>query len=195
MNPATIALAIALLFVGAGIAIGASRSNPILNRGEKIWLIGDSLGVGLLQPLGEIAQAHGFTLAGEPVGGTTVGYWDAHPIDMAKQWGASVVVVVLGTNDAAATEQYRDTVASKSAHLVARLHSSGMRVCWVGPGSDFKFLEGGREVQTMVASSSGAEMVLDPTVQKFQKQPDNVHPTTSGYANMAQWIWNRLSGS
>jgi lysophospholipase L1-like esterase len=195
MNPATIALAIALLFVGAGFAIAATKPHPLLIPGDKIWLIGDSLGVGLLQPLGEIVLAHNFVLSGAPVGGTTIGYWDAHPVELVEQWGATVVIVVLGTNDAAATERYRDTVPAKAAHLVSRLHAVGTRVCWVGPGSDFKFSDGGREVQTMIASSSGSELVLDPTAQKFQKQPDNVHPTTSGYAEMAKWIWNRLSGS
>jgi lysophospholipase L1-like esterase len=194
MNPAALFLGIAVAVVIGGIAYGALSAPRFLAATDRVWLFGDSLGVGLLPRLQQQMPA---TVTGNPIGGTTIQRWagDDATIGQAKQWGATVALVVLGTNDSAATGAYRLTVGQLALTLEQKLTAAGMRVWWLGPGNVPKFAQGSAEVQARIrlALTGTTAVVADPSGLPLNKQ-DGVHPDPAGYAALAGWIVDRMTG-
>ena len=161
-------------------------------RSAGIWLIGDSLGVGLLKPLRKLAAAEGVVLDGSPVGGTAVAQWTSGAkyvanIDAALKWPAGVFLVSLGTNDAI------NKVVPDIASLVLRLRSQGARVVWIGPPTT-----GVAFAPTVIASlqrqcdALGVDYI-DSRQAKFQRAlGDTIHATPAGYAAWASWLWPKI---
>ena len=192
MNPAAICFGVAFLFVTIGVAYAALSHGPFLRPSDRVWLMGDSIGVGLLPKLVATIE---HDCAGAPVGGTNIQQWlGASKVQAAQQWGATVVLVVLGTNDAAASSEYRANVATLAEQLCSNIQSAGMRVVWLGPGVVPQFASTSPQVQSDIASAcrSMGALVLDPTPLPLHKA-DGVHPDGAGYATLASWVTQRLT--
>lgn len=193
MNPAAILLGIAVLTVAGGIAYAALSPSRFLKSSDRIWLFGDSIGVGLLPRLKQQATV---PVDGNPIGGTTIQRWagDDASIHAAREWGATVALVVLGTNDAAGGPEYRTHVRPLAATFDAKLRAAGMRVWWLGPGAVPKWPSQGTEVQAAIRSAlaGGDSVVADPSNLSIRK-PDGVHPDGAGYSTLADWILGRMA--
>lgn len=191
LNPAAILLGIAVLVTVAGAAVYASRSS-YLRPGDKIWVLGDSIGVGLLPRLSEQLGKLGYVVAGAPVGGTTIAYW-AHKTDLVTvpySWGATVVIVVLGTNDAAEAQQ-TGQIAVDAALLIGMLRRGNMRVVWLSPATVPKFYKGSLNVHAQLSLTGGAT-ILDARTLPITKQ-DGVHPDPAGYVMLGEFIVDKLT--
>jgi lysophospholipase L1-like esterase len=197
MNPAALLLGIAVVGVTAWIIAIATRKS-FLQPGDRIWVLGDSLGVGLLHPLIENGKEAGIPVAGDPKGGTIVRQWSQKSDLLAgpKAHGATVALVILGSNDANANDDYITKELAPNVQLLAgELKQAGMRVVWLIPGAPPGLPKSGK-VNEIIESEGYADgfMILDPSDLPVSYQPyDGIHPTPAGYNALADWIFDKLS--
>ncbi len=183
--------------LGAGVALGVAawalvrhrNRKPILTPPGRVGLIGDSLAVGLTKPLTELAARDGFSLYSDARGGTRIAQWSSiianAPIDNE---GLQLVIVVLGTNDAAMEDPTSER--DQLDRLVRRL-AAATRVLWVEPPN--APLPHVNEVRAMIrASQAVAEarvIIMDSSTLQVPKASDGIHMTASGYKQWADLIW------
>lgn len=147
----------------------------------KILLVGDSLAVGLTNPLREIAAARGDDLISDATTGTTARQWVS-----AGRLGADVlahdpdiVLVSLGTNDMKADQS---NFANDVTALVDA--AAGASVRWIGPPA-MPFDAGiVRSTLTSVLGSRGVP-VFPSDSRSYPRAADQIHMPPSGYAAWA----------
>lgn len=197
MNIAAWFVAITVGAVAIWIAAIASRK-AFLKPEDHVWIFGDSLGVGLLPRLIKNGTAAGIQVAGNPKGGTIVLQW-AQKSDLLagpQDFGATVAIVILGSNDAASQDGYINNELSLNAdQLVARLREAGMRVVWLIPGAPPGLPKASRVNSIIQGRAFFVDFtVLDPSDLPVQYQPyDGIHPTPAGYDALAAWIFDQLT--
>lgn len=197
MNPAFPLLILSLAAVGIGIAAAAvSTRKPLLSSSDRLYLIGDSLGVGLLPKLVVAAQKAGIAVAGTPVGGTNIQQWSRKPVaQLAAEFGATAVLIVLGTNDANSTAAYVQEVAPPAAHTLVRA-LKGFKVIWLAPG-DTGALKHVKSIRAMLSALALSESITEyeiPATVEYSPF-DNIHLTPAGYAQLAQWVVERTTSA
>lgn len=187
-----------------------SSSKPLVGPGDRVVLIGDSLGVGLRKPLGALAEAAGIPFAGQACGGTMIFQWvkeqtayPSHDTSVAKRCAfglayirevkPTVVLISLGTNDAHASV---DQIAKEQADvqtLIAAIQDMGARPVWIDPPR----LVAAPHVPEMlqIIYSGAAENIphfrSDELV--IPMGGDHIHPTGAGYAAWADALWQWLT--
>lgn len=194
--------------IGGGIALGVgawaiavNSRKPMLAPGDKLWVIGDSLGVGLLLPhrLIEEGQAAGVSVAGNPKGGAMTFQWAKKPdlLQPILDFGAHTVLVVLGTNDAAASESYMNRdFPTHVDKLAGRLLAEGLRVVWLAPGTSPGLPHEHTDLVAQTIFDRGAAdgfVTLNTNDIRVQYGNKDVHPTPAGYATLAKGIMGRLT--
>lgn len=192
-------LAIALIVGGAAlvwVARPKRKSLPKLARGQRLALIGDSLGIGLRKPLEGFAAGKGITFNASVESGTRIAQWARSPnrLSEIERFAPDVVLVSLGTNDAVLLSPLDE--ADELELLVRRLGEMGARVVWLEPPAG-ESLPRMPEVRAMIRGSlalaEAGGSVLDPTGEKFDEAPDGVHLTGRGYEKWGRWIWTRIA--
>lgn len=164
--------------------------------GDRLLLIGDSLGVGLKPHLAKLSQEFGTHLLAKPRGGTVIPQWLRGPDgDWLKKALADFkpthVLVSLGTNDAYSNfipEQVRLNLQA----LVRLIQDSGAKVVWIGPPRL-------PERYGTRSPNVGTLRVVDTAPNYFDSRPydiprsDGLHATVKGYAGWAGAFWNWLT--
>lgn len=197
MNLALIIAGItAVVAGGIGLAVRSSRK-AWLRPEDRLWVIGDSLGVGLLPQLIKLGDRDGIQTYGVPVGGTNIRQWATKLGPQAiRDANATAVLVVLGSNDAAASEDYVTKQAPYYAHqLVRELEAEGLKVWWLAPG-ETGALARSKEIRAMLAAMAFAEGIEEHEVPDWIPYSpfDNIHPTMpAGYQALASWIWDTMT--
>lgn len=184
----------------AAWAVAAASAKPKLQASEdRLWVIGDSLGVGLLPRLVEEGKAIGIPVDGNPKGGTIVRQWvnKTDLIDPILDFKATACLVVLGTNDAASGPSYvADELPLLVHKLAMRLKQAGIGVIWIIPGDPPGLTsdKSGKVNSIIFNEAELAEfMVLDPRNTKVDYVHQDVHPTPAGYRALAGWIMKTLT--
>lgn len=185
------------LIIGAGIAYwlwrkmrSETRSRPP-PRGQNILLIGDSLAVGLGKPLLELARRDGATLSPLGVGGTRIPTWArGTKLTDAMLDRRSLVLVSLGTNDAAGNDQSIEDLPKDIAALLDRLEARGARVIWIAP-PDMPTLPRVGRVRLLIfdAVQDHPNAEYMPATYDPPRTSDHIHPTPAGYNAWAVHIW------
>lgn len=196
MNPLLLGgVAAGLILVFLGVSMLEPMSFPPLSAGERVLLIGDSIGVGLTSPLRELLEARGVSLDAHPVSG-----WNAHRVrallDGDPTLRGDVVVVSLGSNDWAGIPNGDDVKA-----IVDTVFARGARrVLWVlGPNFGLETPPGTatKEKQLafaqMVDAAMGAEPFPPPSDVVAQLSGDRVHLPPNGYRRFAEHIVEKLT--
>jgi lysophospholipase L1-like esterase len=185
--------------VGAACLV-SSLKKPLIKKGDRILLVGDSLSVGLRFPLSALAKESGFELKHIGKEGTAMNAWSAdtgHGASLNGElsgWRPSVVLVSLGTNDEA-IKKYNPSanVVTQQApyltRLLAKVRASGAQVLWIGPPAN-TFMS--PELRKLIRESVGADHYFPSEKYDLQKQPDGIHPTVKGYGAWGGAIWRWL---
>ena len=184
-----------LIILGAGVALAvmivSKRARrlptiaPSLGMGS-VGLIGDSLAVGLKAPLAKIAADHGTAFRADVRGGTNAGQW-LNIIDRFLYDGSpEVLLVSLGTNDAA-VPGYSPLFIERAPKLVSYALDHGSRVIWLMPPPMPWSLA---DVEKGIAESGGGR--IDPP-DNLPRAPDKIHSSVKGYEQWAQAIWEGLN--
>jgi lysophospholipase L1-like esterase len=207
------------LVIAAGVGLTAAMSRrPTIRQGERVLVMGDSLGVGLTTPLkglvlGETALEPSF--AGTACGGTA-SFQYTNPRyaggcsacfqtsncgtvlkKVLEDFRPTLVLVSFGTNEAFGKVDAPTIIESTHA-LIAQLRAGGARVIWIGPpklpatyaGNTFR-----PEVLKQIRDAVLADDVpWFPSDQLDIPQFDQMHATPKGYAGWAGAIWQWLKG-
>ena len=182
------------LTAGVGVVLVATRSDasdnalpsgsgaPALAAGERMFLVGDSLAVGLSAPMRQLCTASGVGFDAAAKQGTTVLAWASFDFPPAE-----TTLISLGTNDMKMFDPLSER--PKIDAMLARAKASSRRVVWLLP-PPMPFPDRGViDMITEAATSAGVELLQAPDVQRG---PDKIHPTAAGYAAWAGLIWQYL---
>jgi lysophospholipase L1-like esterase len=206
-DPMTKAWLYAGLVVAGGVGTAylvSSIHRPLIKRGDRILLVGDSLSVGLNPPLRALAKEAGFEFAHIGKVGSLTNLW-ANEAEEGGQFSAllrsfkpTIVLVSLGTNDEWLPKYNpgKSVLASQRQHvdkLMAKIRAAGAEVLWVGPPAHNQppALDFREYIQKLIGRTRyfHSERYTIPR----QPPPDNVpHPTVKGYAAWAGVIWRWL---
>lgn len=156
-----------------------------LKAGDRLALVGDSLGVGLSPHLARLAAASGYPLTSAVQTGSTMAYWLPR-LGTLLSSRPTVVLVSLGTNDAY-TQTSLPELEAQLRQLLAQVQASGARVVWIGPPT---LPDAARpEVLALlrrVPAYFHSEQLSIP-------QHDGIHSTADGYRDWAAAIWEDLT--
>ena len=206
-RPVVIALAVAVgvLLLAKGSAQSGLR--PVVWPQERVLLIGDSLAVGLEDPMEKALRARNVgAFKSIAVGGTQINHWawsGSHPharsLDAAlADFRPTLVLISLGTNDEAArgvVDHKGDpavppygpgfSVAHQRKDSIPKLASklAGVRSVWIGPPVTGRW-EPDRAFRNLIAATWPGRYFNTEQIT-LAKQPDDLHLSGSGYR-----LWN-----
>lgn len=183
-------LIISAIGLRRAMAADRQRQDRWLEPGDHFLLLGDSIGVGLQAPLGDLSNAYGSVMTSLVQSGTTVAYWAKHVDE--SDGGFKCVVLTLGTNDVVGDPENE---AHAMDQLVATLGARGAPVLWAPPPS---FREGGyterqRTFANMLTERGVITLVLRGPQPSVASDPMHAHPDGAGYRTMASQIFQALT--
>jgi len=173
----------------------------------RILLVGDSLAVGLSNPLSEIAQSHGTEVKADGRTGTTAhdwvrGGWLAQDV---ASFNPDLILISLGTNDAAGD---LSAFGPNVTTLIDQATSKGGKLAWIGPPyfaptlPNFPAGNVERMRQTLLDTLSPRGINLfrsdaGGAERDYARAADKLHMTPAGYADWAKAIasWADLEGA
>jgi len=170
-------------------------AEPLVKSGSRVWVIGDSLAWLLMHELPVLAQKENVILKGNPVPGSSVISWSQRhnrEIAVMNAFKPDVLVVCLGANDAYMGPDVIKNEPPFLAALLRRLQSKDRTIVWVLPPKLERAKRGLENFANMIESSVSYR-VLDSHQIRIEMWNDKLHPSASGRAIWAQWIWNYLS--
>lgn len=170
------------------IVVQVVESPPMAKKGDPIMLVGDSLAVGLETEFTRLAKVEGYVPSHHVIGGTATWQWLRWIDGDMDRNKPKVVVVSLGTNDAAGYDavQRDPKVFSR---LVSAVEAKGGHVVWLGPpnisASRISKIQVTREL-----IKSSAPLFFESEALKLTLS-DGIHTTGDGYRMWmdAAWSW------
>jgi lysophospholipase L1-like esterase len=179
-----------------------------LSPDDRIWLIGDSLGVLIKPYLADKAKTEGLPFGGSPVAGSTIIQWD---IELWREkwrmraFKPTLVIVVLGANDACLAPHVIANEPPFLKSLNRQLNRTKARVVWMGPpkiGSTEPLLcwsmkdclaraVPGLDAFKAMVVAEGATY-LDGRNAGAEMGTDLLHPTVMGRVTWVNWAWDEL---
>lgn len=169
MNP-LVKLGLAL---GALFALGDTRRDR-----PRIWLIGDSIGVGLASAM----RRAKVEVDDSTINGSTTKQWVGLLRNITR--GNTWAVVSLGTNDAV-DKALRREFATNTEAIVNELRARNCRVIWLLPPS----------ASSMIPAQTDLERLTQLDASFMQLRPpmaDTWHPTAAGYDMLAAAILGKI---
>lgn len=185
------------LIVASGVGVATLVSRPLIKRGGRLLLIGDSLSVGLSPPIKSLALEGGvdFGFVGET--GTRIDQWAGSTAQGAKldamlaSFKPTLVLISLGTNDEA-LKKYNasvDVLAKQKPYierLIAKIQAAGAEVAWIGPPAlSFQI----QEFRDWIRARVGSRHYFSSEKYDIPRSMDGIHPTVKGYAGWSGLIW------
>ena len=215
LTVAVLGLAIALAGRGAATA-SEPNQRPIVWPQERVLLIGDSLAVGLEAPIEQALRARNVAaFRSIAVGGTMINQWawsgshaQARQLDAAlAEFQPTLVFISLGTNDEASRgvvdhkgdpakppygPGYDVAYARKDSIPKLAQKLAGVKSVWIGPPVTSRW-EPDRRFRDLIASYWPGRYFNSEAIT-IAKQPDKLHPTSSGYGTWRDSIFAWLDG-
>ena len=174
-RPNLLAVAGLLALLSMGSAEDSSREPRQQMPLGAVWVVGDSIGVGVAAGL----RRAGVSVVEKARNSTTARQWVSRLRD-PSYWptAPSVVVVSLGTNDAVSAELRKEFRANAQA-LMQALAGRGHSVIWILPPSPSARIPEGSDLEFLIGL--GGRWILD----RGLPLADAWHPTVTGYDRLA----------
>lgn len=170
-----------LLLLLAGRSTAASAPGRLL-------VVGDSLAVGLGPWLKAMALQSGFEYAAVDARvGTRADQWDAKVPGLLALHRPTLVLVSLGTNDAAMDDPTVNR--QRFQNVVDAVRATGARPVWVGMPSLPQRLKA--DLVRQMIQATGVDYFDSRTVS-FERTADGIHATPAGYSVWAKAIWDAV---
>jgi lysophospholipase L1-like esterase len=186
-----------LLTVG-GVAAVSLFGTPKIKSGQKLFLLGDSLAVGLSTPLAQIAKDHKVTFKSMAAAGTRIDQWasNAALYQELQTFQPDLILVSLGTND----EYLRlDAHAQQAPHLKKLLSQlrSKAPVVWIGPpklpATGGYAWAGTNGSIPLIRENVPSSHYFPSHTLDLPRSPDQLHPSVRGSAGWAGKIWEFIT--
>lgn len=174
-----VVLVVALLLLAAA-AFGSSKPRM------RLLVVGDSLAVGTGHHLVRLARRSGAEVAAvEAKEGTRCDQWSSLVQGPLARFRPTLVLVVLGTNDAAMADPMVN--AGHVRGIASAVRAAGARLVWVGMPSLPDRLKTDA-VRSMILAASVD--YFDSRWVAFDRAADGIHATPDGYKTWARAIWS-----
>lgn len=156
--------------------------------GARVLLVGDSLAQGLALPMRQLAVERGVDFKADGRVSTTIGQWAGQPwLGQDLTYKPTLILVSLGTNDMKLLDPSLERPALMK--LSQGLRSSGAVIVWLAP-PQMPFPD--RGVRALLTEPGFK--IFPSDALNIQRGPDQIHPTTVGYAGWSGAIWSWLGG-
>ena len=188
-----------ILTVG-GVAAAAVLQGgpPKIKSGMKIFLLGDSLAVGLTPPLSALASEHKVGFKAMAKSGTRIDQWsnNAALYQAIQDFKPDLILVSLGTND-----EYMklDAHAKQAPHirtLLQQLRKSAP-VVWIGPpklpSTGFYAWSKTNGALPLIHEHVPSSHYFPSHELAIPRAPDQLHPNVKGAAGWAGEIWKFIT--
>lgn len=180
------------------VAYALTSGHPKVKAGDRVFLVGDSMAVGLATPLQALATDHKVAFSYMAKEGTRIDQWASNEglYKAVSEFKPTVILVSLGTNDEYMKLDARVQQALPLRTLLARLRAVAP-VVWIGPP---KLPATGAYAWTK--TNGAIPLILEnvPSSHYFPshkltipREPDLLHPNLRGKAGWAGEIWKYLS--
>lgn len=187
-----------LTFGGVAAASVLFGGPPKIKPGMRIFLLGDSLAVGLTRPLATIAaeQKVGFEAMAKE--GTRMDQWATNPalFEAIQRFKPNLILVSLGTNDEYMKLDAHERQAPHIRTLLDKLRAAAP-VVWIGPP---QLPSTGNYAWS---KSNGALQLIHENIPPshyfpsheliIPRAPDQLHPNVKGAAGWAGEIWKFIT--
>lgn len=186
-----------LLTVG-GVAAASFFGTPNIRPGQKVFLLGDSLAVGLSTPLSQIAKDHKVGFQSMAVSGTRIDQWanNAAMYQTVRDFQPDLILVSLGTNDEYMQLDARSKQAAPLRKLLGELRSVAP-VVWIGPPrlpqSGGYAWKGTNGAIPLIRENVPSSHYFPSHTLEIPRAPDQLHPSVRGAAGWAGKIWEFIS--
>lgn len=180
-----------ILIVGGVGLLRSATARPRVGPTTRLLVIGDSLAVGLQPHLRQLSEEAGVAdYSARGLVGSRLDQWARDPWLAAElvRFRPTLVLVSLGTNDAAIGPDAAERQQDALVELVGKLRESGADIAWVGPPT-LPFPDGG--IPDLIRGQVKAYFPSED--YEIPRAPDELHPTASGYAGWAGAIWQWLT--
>lgn len=188
------------LLVAGGVGVARIIMQPLIRRGNRLLLVGDSMTVGLNAPLRALATDAGVSFGWVGETGTRIDQWASNTstqgnlLNKALAEKPDVVLVCLGTNDEALKKYGTTDVLTKQRPaidtLVQKIRASGAELVWICPPTN-SFMD--RPLRDYLKSVAGSRRWFQSENYDIPRQPDGLHPTVKGYAGWSGLIWQYIT--
>lgn len=188
------------IYAGLGLAAGMSAvglvkllSGPRIVRGKsRVFLLGDSLAVGLKPHLTMLARESRVAFEALAKEGTRIDQWanNAALLQRLEQFRPTLILVSLGTNDEYLSGNAPARQKPYLARLMSHLEATGAEVAWIGPPQLPKPSNG---IVALIRGSIRDSHYFPSANLQIPRGPDGLHPTARGYASWAGALWRWLS--
>jgi lysophospholipase L1-like esterase len=188
------------LIVASGVGVARIITHPLIRRGGKLLLVGDSMTVGLNAPLRALASDAGVAFGWVGEQGTRIDQWASNSttqgnlLNKALAEKPSLVLVCLGTNDEALKKYGTADVLAKQRPAIdaleQKIRASGADLVWICPPTN-AFMD--RPLRDYLKSLVGSRRWFPSDKYAIPRQPDALHPTVKGYAGWAGLIWQHIT--
>lgn len=181
---------------GSGNVPGSGNStqpsDPLVPPPANVLLVGDSLAVGLGTEFRAVATSSGYAASVDAKGGTNMQQWAARIGASLAQRQPALVLVSLGTNDAAMANPTSQEEQAALNSILAQAQAAGAVVVWIGPPT-LPTLPRAESVRQMIRSTG---VLYFPSEQiEFERTSDKIHATGAGYAAWMDAIWDWMGRS
>jgi lysophospholipase L1-like esterase len=167
-------------------------SEPVLKPGSTVMLIGDSLASGMSEEFRNLAKKNGYRPVTHSIVGSTTKTWKSLVVSDLKVHKPSLLVVSLGTNDAAG---FNDVERNPNVFLefMRAADSTDAFVVWIGPPAiTSKRLPRLDEVRSLIKTVAP---IYFPSEDVELDLFDGIHTNAVGYRFWIRHIWSWMSKS
>jgi lysophospholipase L1-like esterase len=186
-----------LLTVG-GVAAASLFATPKIRPGQRLFLLGDSLAVGLTTPLSQIAKDHKVGFKNMAVSGTRIDQWasNAALYQAIRDFKPDLILVSLGTNDEYMKLDAHKQQAAPLRKLLTTLRESAP-VVWIGPprlpSSGAYAWKTSNGAIPLIRENVPSSHYFPSHTLEIPRAPDQLHPSVRGAAGWAGKIWEFIT--
>lgn len=167
------------------------ETKPIIRRGEKIILLGDSLAEGMASPFVKLNRKNGYAPGIQALHGTTIDYWSKRIQKIMLDNRPKLVIISLGTNDAGSPKPEIQRIHVKKIRDVVKQYDA--KLLWIVPMNLPQRFKGQQGIKKILLEELSVSDRYDSTKLELEKTKDKIHLTRKGYEDWIGQIWTHLT--